>query len=138
MKAPRFIAWFAKLRLLNGRQRPQVLDALHPAAELDQVVGLIDQIRCTERCCPSYASPHWHPHGHANDLQRFRCRDCSRTQRHAVGPTALARQMARLPGHRARIDAAAKGRQTVGVHRNTAFAGITAFWTGSSWTGRRS
>ncbi|RYE74844.1 MAG: IS1595 family transposase, partial [Oxalobacteraceae bacterium] len=52
MKAPRFKSWFARLPSLNQPQRRQVLDALHPAAGLDQVVALITQARAPGRCCP--------------------------------------------------------------------------------------
>ena len=52
MKAPRFKNWFGKLSSLNQPQRRQVLDALHPAAGLDQVVALIAQARAPGRCCP--------------------------------------------------------------------------------------
>ena len=52
MKAPRFTRWFANLPLLNVPQRRRVLDALHPAAGLDQVVALIAHARSPGRCCP--------------------------------------------------------------------------------------
>ena len=55
MKAPRFRNWFARLSSLNQPQRRQVLDALHPAAGLDQVVALIAQARASGRCCPRCA-----------------------------------------------------------------------------------
>ena len=56
MKAPRFKGWFAKLPSLNQPQRRQVLDALHPAAGLDQVVALISEARAPGRCCPDAAT----------------------------------------------------------------------------------
>ena len=90
MKASGFTKWVSKLGLLSRAQQLQVLDALHPAAGLEQVVAPIDQIRSAERCCPRCASAHWHRHGHANDLQRFRCRDCGRTYNDLSG-TPLAR-----------------------------------------------
>ena len=52
MKAPRFKRWFASLPSLNNPQRRQVLNALHPAAGLDQVVALIAEARAPGRCCP--------------------------------------------------------------------------------------
>jgi len=45
MKAPRCIELFAQLSQLNQPQRQQVLAALHPAAGLDRVIALIDEIR---------------------------------------------------------------------------------------------
>jgi transposase-like protein len=125
MKTPRFTNWFAKLQLLNRLQRLRVLDALHPGAGLDQVIGLIDQIRAPGRSCPRCASPHWHRHGHANDLQRFRCRDCGRTFNDLSG-TPLARL--RLRGKwRDYLDTVLESKPVrkaatrVGLHRNTAF-----------------
>jgi transposase-like protein len=125
MKARGFTTLIAKLGLLNGPQRLQVLDALRPAAGLDQVVGLIDQIRSAERCCPRCASPNWHRHGHANDLQRFRCRDCGRTYNDLSG-TPLARLRLRgkwLDYLDTVLDSkpVRKAASRVGVHRNTAF-----------------
>ncbi len=125
MKARGFTTLFAKLGLLSRLQRLQVLDALRPAAGLEQVVALIDQIRAGERCCPRCASPNWHRHGHANDLQRFRCRDCGRTYNDLSG-TPLARLRLRgkwldyldtvLESKPVR-----KAASRIGVHRNTAF-----------------
>ena len=79
MKAPRFKSWFARLPSLNQPQRRQVLDALHPAAGLAQVVALISQARAPGRCCPRGGNGRCHRHGFANDLQRFRCCACGRT-----------------------------------------------------------
>ena len=125
MKAPAFTKLFAKLGLLNGPQRLQVLDALRPAAGLYRVVSLIDQIRSTERRCPRCASLNWHRHGYANDLQRFRCRDCGRTYNDLSG-TPLARLRLRgkwLDYLDTVLEAKSvrKAASRVGVHRNTAF-----------------
>ena len=125
MKAPAFTRLFAKLSLLNQPQRLQVLDALRPAAGLDQVVGLIDQIRSTERCCPRCASPHWHRHGHANDLQRFRCRDCGRTYNDLSGtPLARLRLRGKWLDYLDTVlesKSVRKAASRVSVHRNTTF-----------------
>ena len=89
MRSPRFKKWFAGLPALNPPQRRQVLDALGPAAGLDQLLALLDQFKADRRC-PSCASPHWHRHGQANGLQRYRCRACRRTFNDLSG-TPLAR-----------------------------------------------
>ena len=125
MKAPRFAKFFAQLPLLNQPQRLQVLGALHPAAGLDRIIALIGAIRSAGRRCPRCNSEHWHRHGRANDLQRFRCRACGRTFNDLTG-TPLARL--RLKGKwldylsvlldALTVRAAAR---RVGVHRNTAF-----------------
>jgi transposase-like protein len=125
MKAPRFTKWFAALPALNQPQRLRVLDALRPAAGLDQVLALIAQCRSAGRCCPHCQCERWHRHGHANDLQRYRCFSCRRTFNDLTG-TPLARL--RLRGKwLAYLDALLASRPVraaagdVNVHRNTAF-----------------
>jgi transposase-like protein len=125
MKASGFTKMFAKLGLLSRAQQLQVLAALRPAAGLHRVVGLIDQIRSKERSCPRCASPNWHRHGHANDLQRFRCRDCGRTYNDLSG-TPLARLRLRgkwldYLGTVLESKSVRKAASRIGVHRNTAF-----------------
>jgi len=125
MKAPRFTKWFAALPALNQPQRLRVLDALKPAAGLHQVLALIAQCRSACRRCPHCQCERWHRHGHANDLQRYRCRACRRTFNDLTG-TPLARLRLRgkwldyldalLASHPVRAAAA-----EVEVHRNTAF-----------------
>ncbi|SFD99590.1 hypothetical protein SAMN05216204_15416, partial [Massilia yuzhufengensis] len=41
MRSPRFKKWFAALPVLNQPQRLQVIDALRPAAGLDQLLALL-------------------------------------------------------------------------------------------------
>jgi transposase-like protein len=125
MKAPRFKGWFAKLPSLNQPQRRQVLDALHTAAGLDQVVALIGEIRAPGRCCPRCGNEHCYRHGFANDLQRYRCCACGRTFNDLTG-TPLARL--RLKGKwlaysQVLLDSlpVRKAADRPGVHRNTAF-----------------
>jgi transposase-like protein len=125
MKAPRFKRWFASLPSLNGPQCRQVLDALHPAAGLDQVVALIAQTRAPGRCCPSCGNERCHRHGFANDLQRFRCCVCGRTFNDLSGtPLARLRHKAKwLAYSQVLLDSlpVRKAADRVGVHRNTAF-----------------
>ncbi len=90
MRAPQFRKWFAKLPALNVPQRLQTLAALHPAAGLDQVNSLVDQVGASIRRCPSCACERYHRHGQANGLQRYRCRQCRRTYNDLSG-TPLAR-----------------------------------------------
>ena len=125
MKAPGFTQFFEQLPALNQAQRQQVLAALHPAAGLDQVIALIAQIRSTARCCPRCKGVRCCRHGHANDLQRFRCCACGRTFNDLSG-TPLARLRLRgkwLDYLAAVLDSRTvrKAAEQVGVHRNTAF-----------------
>ena len=125
MKAPRFKGWFAKLPSLNQPQRRQVLDALHPAAGLDQVVALITEVRAPGRCCPRCGNEHCYRHGFANDLQRYRCCSCGRTFNDLTGtPLARLRHKAKwLAYSQVLLDSlpVRKAADRVGVHRNTAF-----------------
>jgi len=125
MKAPRFKGWFAKLPSLNQPQRRQVLDALHPAAGLDQVVALIDEVRAPGRCCPRCGSARCYRHGFANDLQRYRCCACGRTFNDLTStPLARLRHKAKwLAYSQVLLDSlpVRKAADRVGVHRNTAF-----------------
>ena len=125
MKSPRFGKWFAGLTLLNPPQRRQVLAALHPVAGLDRIITLIEQIRAAGRCCPRCQSTALQRHGHANNLQRFRCRGCGRTFNDLSG-TPLARL--RIKGKwidylAALLDSlpVRTAATRTGVHRNTAF-----------------
>jgi transposase-like protein len=125
MKAPRFKSWFARLPSLNQPQRRQVLDALHPAAGIDQVVALIAQARAPARCCPSCGNERCHRHGFANDLQRFRCCVCGRTFNDLSGtPLARLRLKAKWLAYSQVLLDSLPVRQAadrIGVHRTTAF-----------------
>lgn len=125
MRAPHFKKWFARLPALNVPQRLQTLAALHPAAGLDQVTAVIGQVGAQSRQCPACTSRRYHRHGHANGLQRYRCRDCGRTYNDLSG-TPLARLRLRdkwLDYLGTVLDSTSvrKAAAQVGVHRNTAF-----------------
>ncbi|RZA31175.1 MAG: IS1595 family transposase [Lysobacteraceae bacterium] len=125
MKAPIFKKWFARLFALNQPQRMQTLAALHPAAGLDRVIALIGQIGAVARRCPRCTSARHYRHGHANHLQRYRCRDCGRTFNDLSG-TPLARLRMREKwldylGALRESKAVRTAAVDVGVHRNTAF-----------------
>ncbi len=125
MRAPSFKSWFAQLPSLNQPQRLQTLAALHPAVGLDQVIALIQQIGAARRQCPSCACDRYYRHGHANGLQRYRCRACHRTFNDLSG-TPLARLRLRekwLDNLHAVLQSkpVRKAANEVGVHRNTAF-----------------
>ncbi|OON63386.1 transposase [Massilia sp. KIM] len=125
MKAPGFQKWFDKLPSLNQPQRLRVLAALRPAAGLAQIVVLLTALRAADRRCPRCASPLWHRHGHANDLQRYRCRQCGRTYNDLSGtPLARLRLRGKWLDYLQALLASRPVRAAaseVGVHRNTAF-----------------
>jgi len=125
MKAPRYEKWFAGLTLLNRPQRTRVQHALYSAAGLEQVIALIDKVR-TQACrCPRCDCTRCYRHGHANDLQRYRCRDCGRTFNDLSGtPLARLRCKGKWLDYCAALLASAPVRQSaerLDVHRNTAF-----------------
>jgi len=125
MQSAQFQTWFAGLALLNQPQRGCVRAALQPSAGLERVIALIEQIRSAGRCCPSCQCTRWVRHGHANDLQRYRCRQCGRTFNDLSG-TPLARLRRRgqwLDYLAALLDSlpVRSAATRVGVHCNTAF-----------------
>jgi transposase-like protein len=124
MRSPRFRKWFASLPALNQAQRRQVLDALRPAAGLDQLLALL--ARCqADRHCPSCNSTQWHRHGQANGLQRYRCRACRRTFNDLSGtPLAHLRLRGKWLDYCGALLASLPVRAAadrVKAHRNTAF-----------------
>jgi transposase-like protein len=125
MKAPGFKKWFARLPALNQPQRLQVLHALQPAAGLAHIVALIEQVRSADRRCPRCQSVHWQRHGHANNLQRYRCRDCGRTFNDLTAtPLARLRLREKWADYLQALLASKPVRgaaDLAGVHRNTAF-----------------
>ena len=125
MKAPGFKKWFAALPTLNQPQRLRVLDALRPAAGLQQLLALIEQLRGPGRRCPHCRCPGWHRHGCANGLQRYRCRGCRRTFNDLTRtPLARLRLRARWLDYLDALRASRPVRaaaEHVEVHRNTAF-----------------
>ena len=125
MRAPHFKKWFAKLPALNVPQRLQTLAALHPAAGLDQVIAVIGQVGAASRQCPACTSRRYHRHGHANGLQRYRCRDCGRSYNDLSGtPLARLRQRDKWLDYLDTVldsTSVRKAAAQVGVHRNTAF-----------------
>jgi len=125
MKALGFAELFAQLSLLNQQQRTQVLAALHPAAGLDRIVALIDEIRSNTRRCPDCACERCHRHGQANDLQRFRCCACGRTFNDLTGtPLARLRHKGKWLDYLGTVldsRAVRPAARLVEVHRNTAF-----------------
>ena len=90
MQARKFENFLKHLGMLTRRQRDRVLALLLPAAQLEKTVELIEQAASSRLACPDCASSRLYRHGHANGLQRYRCRDCGRTCNALTG-TPLAR-----------------------------------------------
>jgi transposase-like protein len=90
MQARKFEHFLKSLPALTRRQRERVLGLLVPQARLDRAADLIDQATAQRLTCPGCGSHQFHKHGRANGLQRYRCRNCSRTCNGLTG-TPLAR-----------------------------------------------
>lgn len=89
MQARQFQRLLQRLSDLTRRQRASLLAVLQPAVRLDRTIELIES-GATRPPCPRCRSAHTYRHGHANGLQRHRCRDCGRTF-NALSGTPLSR-----------------------------------------------
>jgi transposase-like protein len=89
MQARQFEQFLQRLSSLTRRQRDRLLGVLHSSAGLDRVRDVIDPPG-KRLACPHCQAERPYRHGHANGLQRYRCRICSRTF-NALSGTPLAR-----------------------------------------------
>jgi len=117
-----FIAEFAQL---SPHQCSVAIELLRAATGANVTITLVEQAARAHLACPACRSTHFHRHGHAQGLQRYRCVDCGRTF-NALTDTPLAHLH-----HKARWLAYAgcmlesfsvrKAAEQVAVHRNTSF-----------------
>lgn len=116
----------SRLARLTGRQLSELIVAAQAAAGAKAVVATIEEARAPALACPSCQCRALHRHGHANALQRFRCRACGRTFNSLSG-TPLARLRLKsqwLAFAGTMLDPAATVRRaarSVGVHRSTSW-----------------
>jgi transposase-like protein len=94
MQARQFERFFQDLGALTRRQRNRLLNWLQASVQREQrgqqAIELIEQAASARLVCRHCGSRHFHKHGHANGLQRYRCRQCGRTCNGLTG-TPLAR-----------------------------------------------
>jgi len=90
MQARKFEHFLKQLSALTRRQRERLLGLLVPSVKRDETAGLIEQYTAQELACRGCGSRHFHKHGRAHGLQRYRCRACGRTCNGLTG-TPLAR-----------------------------------------------
>ena len=110
---------------LSPRQRVISCNLLRDDASRDAGIAVIEQAAQAHLHCPVCHSMHFHRHGHANQLQRYRCVPCGKTF-NALSGTPLARLR-----HKDRWLAYAdcmlnsfsvrKAAEQVSIHRNTSF-----------------
>ncbi|OBV40957.1 IS1/IS1595 family N-terminal zinc-binding domain-containing protein, partial [Janthinobacterium psychrotolerans] len=74
---------------LSHRQRLASGDLLRTSAPQVAAVTLIEQTAQAQLHCPACLSTHFHRHGHAHGLQRYRCVPCRKTF-NALSGTPLA------------------------------------------------
>jgi transposase-like protein len=124
MQARQFEQFLQRLPSLTRRQRDRLLSLLQSAAGLDRAFNVIEQPGQTP-CCPRCKADRPYRHGHANGLQRYRCRSCSRTF-NALSNTPLARLR-----HKARwidyLDCMLDSRSVRRSARDTGVASATGF-----------
>lgn len=126
MQRRSFQRWSRQLCQLSRSQRDELLRALQTMAGAARSAQLIEAARRPLLACPRCGGVKLKRHGHANDLQRFRCADCGRTFNALTGtPLARLRKKALWLNFCAQmLDPASTVRRAadaVGVHRNTSF-----------------
>jgi len=115
-----------QLGQLSRAQLARLAQAAQTLARSGQAAEVIESARLPGLSCPRCHGAEFYRHGHANGLQRFRCRACGRTF-NALSGTPLARLRLKdkwLAYCKSMLDPAATVRRTadqVGVHRNTSF-----------------
>ena len=90
MQARQFEQVLTQLVKLTRRQRDRLLGLPAPAVKRDETAALIEQCTAMRLVCAGCGSRHFHKHGRASGLQRYRCRACGRTCNGLTG-TPLAR-----------------------------------------------
>jgi len=117
-----FISQFAQL---SPHQRSTAMELMSSSAGIDATLALIEQAAQAHLTCPACRSTHFHRHGHAHGLQRYRCVDCGRTFNALSGtPLAHLHYKARWLAYAdCMLDSFSvrKAAQQVAIHRNTSF-----------------
>jgi len=125
MQAAKWQAWLAQFAELSQHQRLQSMELLRGAPPGQAATALIEGTAQARLCCPACRSRHLHRHGHANDLQRYRCVPCGKTFNALTGtPLAHLRHKSLWLDYADCLlnsDSVRKAAQQLGIHRNTSF-----------------
>lgn len=125
MDASHWQQFLKQLPQLSKRQRLVSSKVLRDDASQDAGIALIEQSAQTHLHCPACHSMHFHRHGHANGLQRYRCVPCGKTFNALSGtPLAHLRHKVRwlaYAGCMLNSFSVRKAAEQVGIHRNTSF-----------------
>lgn len=125
MEVRDFEHFVSQLGLLTRRQREQVLGMLAQSSQHERVVELLQGAAAEHLACPRCRSEHYHLHGSAHGLQRYRCTACGKTF-NALSGTPLSRlrhksKWLRYSDCVLRSMTVRAAATWVGVHRNTTF-----------------
>ena len=139
MRRDAFNNLVSRLPGLTRRQLTELtklIAAAQTVVRADLAVSTIEQARAPLLACPRCQGRALHRHGHANELQRFRCRSCRRTFNSLTGtPLARLRCKAKwIAFAETMLDPAATVRRAadrIGVHRSTSFRWRHRFLSGA-------
>ena len=126
MRRLAFDTLLGQLEQLSAQQRAALLQAVRAIGRQDEVVATIESARANDLACPTCHGLAHRRHGHANGLQRYRCRCCQRTFNALSGtPLARLRQKAKWLDYcdtlRDPATTVRRAAEQVGVHKNTSF-----------------
>ena len=125
MQQAQWQALIAQFAELSQYQRLQGMELLRGAPPEKAATELIEGTARARLCCPACQSRHVHRHGHANDLQRYRCVPCGKTFNALTGtPLAHLRHKVLWLEYADCLlnsNSVRKAAQQLGIHRNTSF-----------------
>lgn len=117
--------WLRGLERLTLAQRQQLRQQLVAAVSRDDLAATLQQRRCSHPGCPHCRSPSVVRNGHADGLQRYKCRACRRSFNLLTGtPLARLRQRDKWAAQAEVLQrglSVRKAAQHLSVHRTTAF-----------------
>jgi len=79
MKQTELNEFIKVIKLLTNEEKGFISDALEQKNESELIINLIESRFASQECCPNCASVDFNKFGFANDLQRYRCKDCKKT-----------------------------------------------------------
>lgn len=117
--------WQAGVERLTLQQREQLRDRLQAVEATDALTQLLDSRVTQVLTCPACGGTHCVRNGHADGLQRYKCRGCARSF-NALSGTPLARLRLRAKWSDQAVVlhqglSVRTAAQQLGVHRTTAF-----------------
>ena len=89
MNASQWQVFLQQFAQLSSRQRLLSSNLLRDNPSQDAGITVIEQAAQAHLHCPACHSTHFHRHGHASQLQRYRCVPCGKTF-NALSGTPLA------------------------------------------------